>query len=204
MEMLHSTELWMWIERVSWVVGIVGLVVAVVFGLPQLRAVRADLRRSTDEATRRPRFTISFEQPDMNHKTLRLEPPPAKADDLIGVLGDLSTITETVWVAITNDGDRSASNVNITLAIDSRVRPPGDLLASSAASRRALNVVTSPDGDTLIAVREDPYLHPGMTSANGLRLRFPRESLTYELLVIVHCAELPATRATLRLTTAVR
>jgi len=71
--------------------------------------------------------------------------------------------------------------------------PPGSDVGLTKFTRNADN--------TLIAARDETYLHPGMATALALFLIAPYEERTYELVVVVHCAQIQRTTARLYLTT---
>jgi hypothetical protein len=174
--------------------------VALAFGIPQVRALRADQKRIADEISRRPKFSLYFPPRREIETTTRLAYPgepflPPGPDDLAP--------PQMVRVSILNGGTRAATLVNVNLAIAARVRP-ADLEQAPATDRRSqIAFRLNYDEATLIAAYYTAHIHSDDVSTIDLPLRFPYRNDVYKLRVTINCAEIPRAEATLFITTEV-
>lgn len=161
-------DYWTAWERASWVATVLGLPIAII----AISIAGFELKRTADELSRKPKLSISFEQRDLAHKVLKLERRPELDNSATGV----------VYVVVTNIGNRSSSQLNSTIAIDGRIRPARRSGPSQVPNEDRVSFIRRPIDGTLIAKRDEPFVHPGMSSIAAMPLIFPDEARTYEII----------------------
>jgi hypothetical protein len=188
-----STDWWLWVERVTWLTTIVGLVLLLALVLPQLRAMRADLRRIAADLGRDPEFGVLFATNQKSEIVMGLRRRSEPHDPLVFLQGEpVAYKPLRLHIGVVNDGGRSASSVDISITIDGRVREMIDV-DDVVFSRSA-------DGSSLVARWKVPYIHSQTVLDLFVPLMFPVEDSTYDILVAINCAEIRGTLAPLMLT----
>ena len=184
---------WLWIQRISWTMTIVSLPLVLAFGIPELRALRANARRIVDELSRSPEFNVFFADNQRQAIAVGLRRRSEPNDPLVFLQNEpVAYKPLRIQIGVVNDGGRSASNVDIAITIDGRVREMTDV--------DEVVYTRSPDGATLVARWKLPYVHSQTVLDLFLPLMFPVEDATYDFHVAINCSEIRGTIAPLLLT----
>lgn len=184
---------WLWTERISWTVIVVSLPLVLALGIPELRALRANTRRIVDELSRSPEFNIFFADNQRQAIAVGLRRRSEPHDPLVFLQDEpVAYKPLRIQIGVVNDGGRSASNVDIAITIDGRVREVTDV--------EEVVYTRSPDGATLVARWKLPYVHSQTVLDLFLPLMFPVEDATYDFNVAINCSEIRGTIVPLLLT----
>jgi hypothetical protein len=157
-------EFWVWIERASWLAGLVALVIGVFFGLPQLRQIRNEQRRLVDEFSQRPEINVGF-RPDRwpsdegLRTTLALQAQQASDGPAF----------QTIYFAAVNAGGRSARDVVIHYDMPT-FSDTTFAYTSSAGGSLSLDT-EGPVGIRL--TRRCDLMHPRENTVDWIKFRLP-------------------------------
>jgi hypothetical protein len=199
---LDSTDHWRAVEQISWLVGIVGLPVALValgFGVVQVRDIRDSERSLANETRRRPLLTVGFAPTHMPIPA-PVRPNAASPRQWILAVGDDEWNSETglsqphgVAVLITNRGDRTADDVRLRIDF-----PDGFDVARD-------NALIENDPMTRLPrrVASYPTIHPGDEEFQSFSLRMRRDVPT-DFTVRLSMRDYPAIEQAFRLRSSIR
>jgi len=112
---LAGFDPWPWVERLSWLFTVVGVAVALVVGLPQLRVIREQLAR--------PRFLVGFDEPYAGEPGSGVRGVGRIRPTWGNLSGGTAEVSEHVEIGITivNIGEKTASDVLCNFVFPSAV-----------------------------------------------------------------------------------
>lgn len=174
-----TAEFWGWANRVAAGAQILGtalsaiaLVVAIWFGLPQLRHIRAEQRRIADELTRRPKLEFGFQDASSGEKR-----PPLVQRIVFTPNSDGrdSHVEVFLMFASHNIGERTAHHPIW------EYRLPGYVFATEEGDPAHDDYLVQHDIAGLRLRVREAFLHPDVWAFHGLKARFPAIEREHEI-----------------------
>jgi len=169
---------WPWVERLSWFLTIVGVVVGLPIGIYQLVAVRREQKRIANELERKAEIVVGFPVEDVPASAFPAEVAPVSSTEIAphwepgqGKMSQPVLLT----MHTLNRGTRTARQLLLNFLFPKNLQP-----RTWAGAPEGQEITQDPDGTIrLIAIAKD--LHPGTGHVAGTLLLVPNDLAEFDV-----------------------